>query len=1039
MSDSTIALPRRPARHPSAGRPDQAAYRGVDPSPPVPDPGWPVPDPGWSIPISTGDPARTGAEPDRGPTMLRGRRRECAVLGGLFDGVRGGLSAVLILRGEAGVGKTALLDHAVAAAADLRVVRAAGVEQEMGLAFAGLHQLCGPVLDRLARLPGPQRAALETAFGLEAGPAPDRFLVGLAVLSLLSEVAGEQPLVCVVDDAQWLDQASAQALAFAARRLATESVLVLFAAQEPGADLRGLPELVVGGLGAADARELLDSAVRWPMDDRVRTQIVAETRGNPLALVDLPRGLSPAALAGGFRLAEALPLPHRIEQDFLRRAEGLPRPTRLLLVVAAAEPTGDPVLLRRAAGRLGISAQAAAAPAAEAGLLEFGARVRFQHPLVRAAAYQSASLGDRQLVHGALAKATDPQPDPDRRAWHRAQAAPGPDEDVAAELERSADLAQSRGGLSAAAAFLERAAALTPDPARRAERALAAAQAKIGAGALDTVPKWLDVAKAGPPDELRHARADLLHARLAFVSRPGRDAPPLLLKAAKRLERIDIDLAREAYLDTMNAAMSAGRLAAPGAPDTRGVPGAPGAGMLEVALAARAAPRPSHPLCAPDLLLDGLATRVTEGYPAGLPILRRALSAFGRDMSAAEELRWLGPACMAAMQLWDDGQWDVLSRRHVKLARDAGALSELPLALTARAYLELFAGELTAAAALTEEVLQPTPDSFVPYGALGLAAWSGRKDEVAVLAEATIEDVTLRGEGIGITVTEWANAVLGNGLGHYDEALAAAEQGSQYPGELGPATWSLVELIEAAARTGQTERATGALRRLAECTSAAGTDWALGIETRSRALLSGGESAERLYREAIERLSRTRVRAELARAHLLYGEWLRRQNRRVDARKQLRRGYEMLTAMGIEGFAERARRELLATGETVRRRTAETVGELTEQEAEIARLAADGQTNPEIGAKLFLSPRTVEWHLSKVFTKLGISSRKELREAPPARVQATRPPGPKWPDSARGPGHGGTWTAREGRPGYRPVSGRVRPAVLVRDRGGCHD
>ena len=911
---------------------------------------------------------------------MRGRRSECAVLGGLLDGVRGGRSAVLVVRGEAGVGKSALLDYTVASAADLRVVRAAGVEPEMGLAFAGLHQLCGPVLDRLGRLPGPQRAALETAFGLQAGPAPDRFLVGLAVLSLLSEAAGGRPLVCVVDDAQWLDQASAQALAFAARRLATQSVLMLFAARAPGADLRGLPELVVRDLGAVDARELLDSALRWPMDDRVRDQIVAETRGNPLALVELPRGLSPAELAGGFRLPEVLPLPGRIEQEFGRRVAELPGPTRLLLVVAAAEPTGDLVLLRRAAGWLGICAQAAATPAAEAGLFEFGTRVRFRHPLVRAAAYQSATLEDRQRVHRALAESADPQPDPDRGAWHRAQAARGPDEDVAAELEQSAGLARARGGLAAAAAFLERAAALTPDPARRAERALAAAQAKIQAGALDAVPKLLGVAKAGPPDEFRDTRIDLLHARLAFVSDRGRDAPPLLLKAARRLERIDVDLARATYLDAMNAARFAGRLAAPGAQ---------GGGALEVARAARAAPRPSHPLRVPDLLLDGLAASFTEGYPAGLPILRRALSAFDRDMSAEDELRWLWPACIAAVQLWDDGRWDAASRRHVRLAREAGALSELPLALSARAFLELFAGELTAAAALISEAraaTEATPGNFAPYGALGLAAWSGRKDEAGVLIEATIGEVTLRGEGIGITVTEWASAVLYNGLGRYDEALAAAEEGSQYPDELGSASWSLVELIEAAVRTGQTERASGALRRLAESTSAAGTDWALGIEMRSRALLSGGEFADRLYREAILRLGRTRVRAELARAHLLYGEWLRRQNRRVDARQQLRRSYEMLTAMGIEGFAERARRELLATGETVRKRTVETASELTAQEAEIARLAAEGHTNPEIGEEFFLSPRTVEWHLRKVFTKLAISSRKELREALPARV-----------------------------------------------------
>ncbi len=911
--------------------------------------------------------------------MLRGRRRECAALGGLLHGVRDGRGGVLVLRGEAGIGKTRLLDYAVASAAGLRVLRAAGMEPEMELAFAGLHQLCGPVLSRLGRLPDPQRAALETAFGLAAGPVPDRFLVGLAVLNLLSAVAREEPLVCVVDDAQWLDRPSGQALAFAARRLPPEPMLVLFAAREPGADFRGLPELGIEALAAADARELLDAAIRWPVDERVREQIVAETRGNPLALLDLSRALAPVELAGGFRLLEVLPLPGPVEQDFLRRAEGLPGPTRLLLLAAAAEPTGDPVLLRRAASRLGIPIEAAT-PAAEAGLLELGARVLFRHLLVRSAAYRCASPDDRQTVHRALAEVTDRPADSDRRAWHRAQAAPGPDEAVAAELERTAGLAKERAGLAAAAAFFERAAELTTDPGQRAERALAAAAAKISAGPFDALPKLLGVAQAGPQDELRHARIDFLHARLAFASNRGRDASPLLLKAARQLEGVDIDLARAAYLDTMNAAMFAGRLAAPGE------------GALEVSRAACAAPRPSSPLSAPDLLLEGLATRITEGSPAGLPMLHRALSAFGRDMSPEDELRWLRLACIAALHLWDDAQWDVLSRRQVRLGREAGAIGELPLALTSRAYMELAAGELTTAAALIEEIraaTEATGSNFAPYAALGLAAWRGRKDEAAVLMEVIREEVTRRGEGIGITVTEWANAVLYNGLGRYDEALAAAERGSEYPDELGVAVWSLVELIEAATRIGQPERATGALRRLTESTSAAGTDWALGIEARSRALLSGGEFADRLYREAIQRLGRTRVGAELARAHLLYGEWLRRQNRRLGARDQLRLGYEMLTAMGCHGFAERARRELLATGETARKRTVETAAELTAQEAEIARLAGDGHTNPEIGAELFLSPRTVEWHLRKVFAKLGISSRKELREALPGRARAT--------------------------------------------------
>ncbi|HTU07425.1 MAG TPA: AAA family ATPase [Trebonia sp.] len=921
----------------------------------------------------------SGFEPLGVPAgRLYGRRTERRVLDELLDGARAGRSSVLVVRGEAGVGKTALLDEAVGSVPDMQVARAAGVESEMELPFAALHQLCGPMLDRLERLPDPQRDALSTAFGLAAGPPPDRFLVGLAVLSLLSEVAGERPLVCVVDNAQWLDRASAQALGFSARRLRAESVLMLFAAREPGPDLAGLPELLIEGLREDDAKELLVSVVRWPLDARVRDQIVAETQGNPLALLELPRGLSPAQLAGGFALPDVLPVPDRIEQNFLRRAEELPAQTRRLLVLAAADPAGDPALVRRAAGRLGIAPQAES-PASDAGLLDIGIRVRFRHPLVRSAAYRAASPSDRQRAHAALAEATDPQIDPDRRAWHRAQATVGPDEGVAEELERAAGRAQARGGLAAAAAFLERAAALTPDPVQQAGRALAAAQAKIQAGAFDAALSLLGMAEAVPLDALQRARVDLLHAQLAFVANRGSDAPPLLLRAAKRLERIDAGLARATYLDAINAAMFAGHLAGPGA------------GVLDVAREARAAPPAPAPPRAPDLLLDGLAANFCEGYATGLPILRRALNSFGRDTSPDEELRWLWLACVAALHLWDDERWDVLSRRHVELARQSGALSELPLALSSRVYMLLFSGELTTAASLVEEVQaakEATGSNLAPYGALGLAALRGHEDEASALIEATGKEVAQRGEGIGATLTQWAAAVLHNGLGRHEQALAAAERGSEYPAELGLAAWSLAELIEAAARTGHRERAAAALEQLSETTSTAGTDWALGVQARSLALLSDGEAAGRSYREAIERLGRARVRADLARAHLVHGEWLRREKRVTDAREQLRTAHQMLTAMGMEAFAERARRELLATGETVRKSSAVLAAELTPQEAQIAWRARDGRTNAEIGAELFLSPRTVEWHLRKVFTKLGITSRAQLRQALPDTARA---------------------------------------------------
>jgi DNA-binding CsgD family transcriptional regulator len=923
---------------------------------------------------------------DPGPG-LRGRGGECGALDRLVTDARAGRSGVLVLRGEAGAGKSALLEFVVARAPDCRIARATGVESEMELAFAGLHQLCGPMLDHLDRLPAPQRDALGTAFGLSVGGAPDQFLVGLAVLSLLADVAEEQPLVCVVDDAQWLDQVSAQTLAFVARRLLAEPVALVFAARTGGPDqgpeakleqglgqglkqgLEGLPELPVPGLSDPDARALLGAALGGPLDEAVRDRIVAESRGNPLALLELPRGLTPAELAGGFGLPGVKPLATLIEQGFVRRLEPLPDQTRRLLLTAAAEPAGDVTLLWRAAGRLGIGPDAAAA-AQTAGLIEAGAGVRFRHPLVRSAAYRSASVGDRRVVHAALAEVTDPVLDPDRRAWHRAHAAAGRDEAVAAELEQSASRAQARGGLAAMAAFLERAAELTLDPARRAQRALAAAQAKHQAGAADAALGLLAMAQAGPPDELQRAREDLLRGQIALALRRGNEAPSLLLAAARRLEPLDPGLARDTYLDAFSAALIYGRLSR---------------AVGEVARAARVTPPLSTPPRTPDLLLDGLSVLFTEGPAAGIPTLRRALSTFrSQDVSAAEELRWLWLAGRVAWALWDDDAWSVLISRFVQLARDAGALGQLPLALNSRVFAHLVCGELSTAASLVEEaqtVKAVVGSNFLPYGALGLAAMSGRERETGELIETISSEVVSRGEGIGVTVTQWATAVLCNGLGRYEQALTAAGQACEYPPELGFCTWSLVELIEAAVRSGQAERASGALRRLAETTGASGTDWALGIEARSRALLSQGDAAESLYREAIDRLGRTQVRVELARARLLYGEWLRRAGRRLDAREQLGAAHQMLTAMGAEAFAERARRELAATGQTVRKQTVETRDELTAQEAQIARLAGDGRTNPEIGAELFISPRTVEWHLHRVYPKLGISSRRQLHEA----------------------------------------------------------
>jgi DNA-binding CsgD family transcriptional regulator len=902
--------------------------------------------------------------------MLRGRRSERAVLGGLLDGVRGGHSAVLVLQGEAGVGKTALLDDLLSRAHGYRVARAVGVQSEMELAFAGLHQLYAPMLDHLGAIPAPQREALRTAFGLNAGPPPDRFLVGLAALSLLAEVAAEQPLICLVDDEQWLDRASAQALGFVARRLAADPVGLVFAARVPGAELAGLPELVVEGLGEDDARALLDSALAGPLDERVRDQLVAETRGNPLALLELPRGLTPAELAGGFGLPGAAALTGRIEESFRRQLEALSPEARRLLLLAAAEPSGDPILMRRAAGRVGIPLTAEAA-AAGAGLAEFGMRVRFRHPLLRSAVYRSAPAADRRTMHGALAEVIDPIADPDRRAWHRAQAAAGPDEEVAAELERSAGRAQARGGLAAAGAFLERSVLLTVDPARRTERTLAAAQAHLQAGAFDRALELLGTAEdggSGPLDELASARVDLLRGQISFASGLGSDASPLLLKAAGRLESLEQDLARETYLSAWMAALYAGRFA--GAGDLAEVSGA-ARGLCPARSAGPAA-----------VVLDALTLLVTDGPIAAAPALRHATRVFtSGTISAEEQIRWGWVAQGAPSALWDDAGWRAMLARQVQLARDAGALDQLPIDLAALGTDAAWRGDFALAGALiaeTDAVCAATGSRSAPFAAMLLASLRGDQAEAAPLIEATISEATAGGQGIAVTYAHWAAAVLANGLGRYADALAAAQQASQDSPALYMAMWALPELIEAATRMGNRQIARDALARLAETTQAGQTDFGLGLEARSRALVSKGETAQGCYRQAIDRLGRTQLRPELARAHLLYGEWLRREGRRVDARGQLRTAHELFEAIGMAAFAERARRELLATGETVRKRTVQVPVTLTAQEAHIARLARDGRTNPEIAAQLFLSARTVEWHLRKVFTKLGVNSRREL-------------------------------------------------------------
>jgi DNA-binding CsgD family transcriptional regulator len=903
---------------------------------------------------------------------LLGRQNECAVLDALLGRLRLGERQVLVLRGEAGVGKTALLDYlASQVLPSCRLARAVGFESEVGLPFSGLHQLCTPMLDHLDRLPGPQQDALGTAFGMHDGQPPDRFLVGLAVLSLLADAADKRPLVCLVDDAQWLDPISAETLAFVARRQMADPVALVFAVRGHREDrvLVGQPTMTVRGLKDSEARALLDTVLTRDVDVRVREMIVAEAGGNPLALLELPHSLSAAELTFGFGLADAVPLETRLEQGFAQRLAPLPRPTRLFLLAAALEPTGDAGLLLRAIKRLEVDL-AASAPAVRAGLIELSGRVRFRHPLARSAVARAAQVTDLQAVHLALAEETDPERDPDRRAWHRAHASSGPDEVIAIDLERSADRARARGGFAAQAAFLERAIDLTHDPARRPARILAAAKARHQAGSSDAALMLLAGVDAAPLDAFTLAGVEVLRAQIAFFSSHSRDAPPLLLSAARRMEALDRTAAREIYLDAIAAGLLVGRLAGD-------------VGAREVAVAARAAP-PSIARPA-DRLLDGMALLMTDGHEEGVPSLRHALAAWRADeVPIAEALRWLWLATHASHDVWDDEGWEVLSTRHLRLSRQAGAYAVLPIALNTRMGLHFLAGELAAAGALVAEVAtinEVMGNHLPPYGALALAAWRGRRDTFDELIRTCLEGAEGRGEGMGLTIVDYSSAVLHNSLGHYQEAMTAAERGAGYRHELGFATWSLVELVEAASRSGHPDRAADAHHLLRRTTTASGTDWALGIEARTRALVNQPPAAEAAYLEAVDRLSRTRMRIELARTHLLYGEWLRREDRRLDARNHLRSAFDMLTAMGAEGFAERARRELVATGEGVPKRSSGAREVLTAQEAQIARLAAEGRTNPEIGAELFLSPRTVEWHLRKVFGKLGIGSRRELSGA----------------------------------------------------------
>lgn len=906
---------------------------------------------------------------------LVGRHREQQALAELLAATRRGQGGVVVLRGEAGIGKTALLANLVEGASGVRVLQISGAETELELAYAGVQQLCTPVMGLIGRLPGPQADALQVALGRKAGVAPDRLLVGLAVLTLLGEAGAAAPVVCVIDDAQWVDSASMQALALVARRILADPVAMVFATRDSGADqtLAGHPELVLRGLADHEARLLLASVVPGRINDRVRETVLSEAAGNPLALLELHKALTRDDLAGGYGLPNATSTQTQIERTFVRQIEGLPADTRLLLLVAAAEPVGRPEWLWAAAHRLGVGREAVAAAEA-AGLIVAEGGVRFRHPLIRTASYRSSSASARRRAHAALASSIAGSAADDYRAWHRAHAADAPDAQIADELEHLAHRARARGGIAAAASFLEFAAGLTPDPPGRARRALDAAMAKLDAGMPDPAAQLVATAQDTTDDELVVARCELLRAKMAFAASRGVDAPPLLLAAAKRIGLLDPLESRKAYLGAVMASILVGRMS------TEQHNSAPA-----VAAAARGAPPAPRPPRAIDLLLDGLVVRLTRGYPPAVTLLHDGISEYRRELEAgAIDARWHDLTSRVCLDLFDQDSYNFLVAREVEELRAAGALTMLPVALVTYAGICVTAGKFEQAAAVLEEsaaIITATGAPVRPLINTYLAAYRGQEQLCREGVDATIKEAERRGEGYDVSVALYAEAVLHSGLGNYRAALDAASSGARFD-DLGMCGYLLAELIEAAARCNEDDAAAEALARLLERTNASGTPTAHGIGARSTALTSSGSVADAAYREALAHLERSPAVVYLARTHLIYGEWLRREKRRADAREQLRIAHDMFTRMGAEGFARRARRELTATGETVHTRVAtETTSELTTQENHIARLARDGYTNIEIAGQLFISPRTVEWHLRKIFAKLGVASRRELRTA----------------------------------------------------------
>lgn len=904
---------------------------------------------------------------------LIGRTRETAALNALLDAVRRGMSGKLLIRGEAGIGKTALLEHLISTASDFRVIKALGIESEMSLGFAGLHQLIVPFLPKVDRLPVPQRDALAVAFGLAPGPTPERFQVGLATLTLLAAAAADKPLVAIVDDAQWLDIESAEVLAFVARRLQAEGIAMIFGLRDPmdrPISFAGIPELRLGPLEDEAARELLATVVSRPLDEPAWRRLFDETEGNPLAILELGGELAGTQIAGPTPLAEPLPVGPRLQQHFLRQLGELGADAQTFLRLASGESSSDPVVLWRAARDLGLDKDVFVEAEAKR-LIVVGPLVSFRHPLIRSAIYHGMAAAERRRIHAALARVTDPKIDPERHAAHRALATVEPDEEVAADLAQCAERAQERGAYAAWAAFASRAAELTPDPQVRAARLLSASEASMTAGQLVRAQASLDQAMPALRDPLQQATAQALAGSIRVARGEGGDTPRILLNAARTMAALDPGRAVRILANALQAATFT-------QPDMKG--------SLMRDIAAEVPALVSLPQSPPALILRGYATVVMSGYTAAAPILKQAIAATLRDGTDPDAPHRL--ASLAAYSLFDDRAVHLLATDWVRVTRERAALIALPIALNFLASVELHFGRLDESEALFKQSMEISEATDNP-GIFGSAsrgdvlviAWRGSEAQARERAAAHVAEARERGQVYWANFAGFALTALELALGRYRPALEAAlptyNDDPPYAG-----SWVLPGLIEAAVRIGDEDIANAALTRLTDRAVAGATPLGLGLLARCRALLADDSEAESLYRHAIDELGRSPTEPELGRTRLLYGEWLRRQNRRREAREELRMAFEMFSRMGINAFAERARVELLATGERVRRRTIETQDQLSAQELQIARRAAEGVHNQEIASQLFISERTVEYHLAKVFRKLDVSSRTELAHAP---------------------------------------------------------